>query len=320
MDEAPPVSLIRADHATADAGDVPRLCKSWLDNEYCQIDPGRFEGHLREAVIGNTRIIEETQNRTVLKRGEIRSDRCHFAFARSFGGAGRCDDQLLTSTSFSFVPSGEFDILIPPSSIVLISVNREEFMTAAALEGHWIEGSERHPLTWEMPGRHPLAAVADVLLTQDATPLHSQSTLDAGYLNTVLFDTLLATLDNPLRKETRVATGHANAYRIARAACEFVDSVRNNPLTVLDICRALNVSRRTLQHCFAEIYGIAPLAYLRRVRLNRARRDLSMASNDQVSITSVATHWGFWHLGRFSSDYRRLFGELPSDTLRRALA
>jgi hypothetical protein len=27
--------------------------------------------------------------------------------------------------------------------------------------------------------------------------------------------------------------------------------------------------------------------------------------------------WSFWHLGRFSSSYRALFKELPSETLKR---
>lgn len=116
MNNARPLSLVCTDYFTADAGDVPHLCSSWLDNEYFQIDPGRFEGRLTEAVIGDTRVLEETQNRAVLKRGEISGDRCHFAFARSFGGAGHCGDRMLTSTSFSYLPSGEFDILIPPIS------------------------------------------------------------------------------------------------------------------------------------------------------------------------------------------------------------
>lgn len=318
MTKDSPVSLVRTDHATADADEVPRLVRSWLDNEYYQLDAGRFEGRLREAALGNTRIIEETQNRTVLKRGTIAEDRCHFCFARSFGGAGRYDDQYLTSTSFSFVPSGEFDIQIPPSSIVLISVNREEFMNVASQEGHWIESDERRPLTWEMPGRHPLAEAVDILLEQNPAAPGAAGMVDAGYLSAVLFDRILATLDHPLRQEARVTMGRQKAYHTVRAAREFIDSVRDEPLTVFDLCRALNVSRRTLQYSFTEIHGIAPLSYLRRVRLNRARRDLAQPRDNQTSVASVAMDWGFWHLSRFARDYHHLFGEFPSDTLRRA--
>jgi len=35
-------------------------------------------------------------------------------------------------------------------------------------------------------------------------------------------------------------------------------------------------------------------------------------------VKDVVAHWGFWHLSRFSAEYRALFGELPSDTLKRA--
>lgn len=72
-----PVSLLRSDHATTDAGELPRLNANWSDSEYVQMDEGRFEGRLRQAIIGNTRVMEETQNRTVLKRGAIDAGRCY---------------------------------------------------------------------------------------------------------------------------------------------------------------------------------------------------------------------------------------------------
>jgi AraC family ethanolamine operon transcriptional activator len=34
-------------------------------------------------------------------------------------------------------------------------------------------------------------------------------------------------------------------------------------------------------------------------------------------VGQVAGDWGFYHLGQFSRDYRRLFGESPSATLAR---
>jgi AraC-like DNA-binding protein len=315
-----PIPLIRTDHATADVGELPRLNANWSDSEYCQMDAGRFEGRLRQAIIGNTRVMEETQNRTVLKRGAIDAGRCNFAFACGLGGTGRYGEKLLTSSSFSFLPGGEFDIQLPPSSIVVVSLDCREFMAAAALAGHWIEGNERRSFTWDMPTLRPLTALVEDLLAQDPASPHGQNALDAGYLTAMLFECLLIAMDDPSRKENRGTMSHVNAYCAVRTAREFIDSIPNDPLTVLDLCRALGVSRRTLQRSFAEIHGIAPLAYLRYVRLNRARRDLLQACDAWTSVANVATHWGFWHLGRFSLDYRRLFGELPSDTLRRALS
>jgi AraC-like DNA-binding protein len=52
------------------------------------------------------------------------------------------------------------------------------------------------------------------------------------------------------------------------------------------------------------------MTYLRTVRLERVRQDLL---NDATlsSVTAAALRWGFAHLGRFSVEYRRAFGECP---------
>ena len=54
-------------------------------------------------------------------------------------------------------------------------------------------------------------------------------------------------------------------------------------------------------------------------RLDGARRELRTGRADTV-IATVANRWGFWHMGKFAADDRRSFGELPSETLRRATA
>ena len=40
--------------------------------------------------------------------------------------------------------------------------------------------------------------------------------------------------------------------------------------------------------------------------------------DDATTVTDTATKLNFFHFGRFSSQYRQLFGETPSETLRRA--
>jgi AraC family ethanolamine operon transcriptional activator len=40
-------------------------------------------------------------------------------------------------------------------------------------------------------------------------------------------------------------------------------------------------------------------------------------AQDYDSIIELAGIHGFWHMGQFAADYRRIYGELPSDTLKR---
>ncbi|MDF7822944.1 helix-turn-helix domain-containing protein [Pontiellaceae bacterium B12227] len=82
--------------------------------------------------------------------------------------------------------------------------------------------------------------------------------------------------------------------------------------TIKELCKLTKVSKRTLEYAFQEHYGILPKAYINAMRLNGARRVLRTTN----SVADAANAWGFWHMGQFAKDYRKLFGELPSETLR----
>jgi AraC family ethanolamine operon transcriptional activator len=100
-----------------------------------------------------------------------------------------------------------------------------------------------------------------------------------------------------------------------RRALSFIADRADEPLTVRELCQASGVSERTLQYAFREYFGVTPKAYLTAIRLNGARRELRDAGSDTV-IADVANRSDFWHMGGFAADYRRFFGELPSQTLR----
>lgn len=80
---------------------------------------------------------------------------------------------------------------------------------------------------------------------------------------------------------------------------------------------AVHLSVRSLQEGFARDAGMPPMAYLQQVRLRRARERLREASPTTTTVAAVASGLGVSHLGRFAAAYRRAFGELPSETLRR---
>ncbi len=88
-------------------------------------------------------------------------------------------------------------------------------------------------------------------------------------------------------------------------------------LTITQLCEAANVSERTLEYAFRERYGLTPKSYAVMYRLNSARKQLRQSTPDKYRVCDVARKHGFWHMGKFSSDYRKLFSELPSQTLRR---
>lgn len=87
-------------------------------------------------------------------------------------------------------------------------------------------------------------------------------------------------------------------------------------ITLTGLASACGVPERTLLRQFQRFVGLAPLAYLRRLRLNTAKSELASAQNNDA-ISDIAMRCGFSHLGRFATEYRRLFGETPSTTRQR---
>jgi AraC-like DNA-binding protein len=84
-----------------------------------------------------------------------------------------------------------------------------------------------------------------------------------------------------------------------------------------DLCRETGASERTLEYAFREHFGVTPKAYLQAVRLHQVRGELRAANPAFARVSDVANRWGFWHMGQFAADYRKMFGELPSQTLKR---
>jgi len=89
-------------------------------------------------------------------------------------------------------------------------------------------------------------------------------------------------------------------------------------LHVAALSRTLAASERTLRKAFKNTYGLPPCRHLRMLRLSRVRRALLSAHDRVLTVTEIATDFGFAELGRFSVEYRKVFGESPSQTLSRA--
>ena len=100
----------------------------------------------------------------------------------------------------------------------------------------------------------------------------------------------------------------------------FVRDHLDDPVSVAELSRIAGVSERTLRAAFHDVVGISPKRYALTQRLQAAHEALQRADPHSTTVTDVAMTFGFFELGRFAGRYRHTFGEVPSRTLRQALA
>ena len=91
-------------------------------------------------------------------------------------------------------------------------------------------------------------------------------------------------------------------------------TVRQN---IEQICCELGITSRSLRYDFQHYFGTSPRRYLKLRRLYLVRAALLHADPETASVTRIAAHYGISEFGRFAGEYRLLFGELPSQTLKR---
>jgi transcriptional regulator GlxA family with amidase domain len=104
--------------------------------------------------------------------------------------------------------------------------------------------------------------------------------------------------------------------RDVKYAIQYMEANLEAPITLDDILEVAGVPGRTLFKHFHDWRGISPMRYLRNARFRQAREALRRAG-PEATVTEIAMNCGFAHMGRFSVEYRKRFGESPSETLRR---
>ena len=116
--------------------------------------------------------------------------------------------------------------------------------------------------------------------------------------------------------EKMPATSGAAGNHHLRRAEDYIRSHLREEFSLLDLIEAVGTSPSTMLRTFNAHYGIPPMQYVKRLRLEAVRRSLLAADPQNGTVGRVASEFGFRQLGRFSAEYRSVFGELPSVTLR----
>lgn len=104
---------------------------------------------------------------------------------------------------------------------------------------------------------------------------------------------------------------------IIRRCIDLLEERDDQSVSVEEMAVACHVSERTLRTAFNEYFAASPARYFKVRKLNRIHRSLRVADPAEVSVTDILVDHGVWEFGRCAAQYRQLFGELPSQTLKK---
>jgi AraC-like DNA-binding protein len=200
-------------------------------------------------------------------------------------------------------------IPLPALRQVLEGLLQRPLDAALTFEPH-MDATNGDQAAWWRMVRYLLAEMG-----QGGPLLNHQHT--AGDLEQALLKGLLLSQPHNFSQDLAEALRPSCPQYLLRARQFIHDNVRED-IALEDIERAAGVSRYKLFDGFKQHFGHAPMAYLKKCRLEAVRRDL-LADRSGRNVSSVAMNWGFSHLGRFANDYKQLFGETPSQTLKRVV-
>jgi AraC family ethanolamine operon transcriptional activator len=287
---------------------------------YDQISHGCFTGKLTHVQMPGLRIVRESASCALRQRGQMGQGHYGFAMTLEQRGDAYFNGQRLDGESMMIGRSEDLDLASPAHfSMVAVVVDREllgplwERMYQKPLTSwldHQVVVQTRPGVAEGLRGTH-----LELLSRVIASPQVLNDALAVRQMrDAVLIEWIEAI---PAKVDVSGLKTAKARKRVVDRACEAMLSQPDQPQTILQVCSHIGASPRKLEYCFRDVLGTSPVKYLRAVRLNGVRRDLKRQGESQVCVQDIAAHWGFWHLGDFSADYKRQFSELPSETLRR---
>jgi AraC family ethanolamine operon transcriptional activator len=305
--------------AAVNSIDDLRVPVDGTDCEIVQLGSGRFAGRLTRASIGDLAFSLGSFSLPIRATGVLSGTRLTIGALLRSAKPVKSWSGTLHPGSIIVFPPGADHYTVYPGSAAFAALSLDSIELAMIL-GHECELSD--PDCWSRGCRATGRCAADRIeqrLLLIMAQLAKQDTLTpslADFLKRSVVDTFAVHLLD--MDGASPAPVIASTFNIVKDAENYVDLRAHRAVHISEICTSLNISRRTLHRAFDDVLGIGPSAFLRQKRLCSVHSALRRLDPRETRVTEVATEFGFLELGRFSQYYRRLFGEYPNETLRRA--
>lgn len=285
-------------HSYEDLEQLQACFEGW-DVELIQLGPRRQTGWTSLAALPSSRVVRVHAGRSVVVRGTTSAlDECLLLSLQE--AAIRWRGQPISGNRFALAGRrARIDLFLPYDATLCV-------ITAAA-------GVRPSARRMQLLTATPECIAALLGCVQSATENEHAARRDID-------EALVAQVRNALATsvptpETSMRTQRAAAVA---CACRFIDSYLSKPIGLAELCTHCGVGVRTLEYGFRQFYDATPIGFIKSQRLSRTHAALARAGAQPTSISATARRLGFTHMGQYAQDYRALFGESPTMTLRRA--
>ena len=316
----PPVASSFAIRRSFDESEEMAQFLGGWDLDLTQIDAGRFKGEHLIAVDGPVIVQEGRSSPSLVQRGAAPGEPtfCILGHAGSRMGVNGQDmsgDQMLLVR-----PGEEIHVRTEPSFHVFTVTVEEQYLRSVARSLD-LEGAVDHHAgkQFTRPAKDLAATLRGQLLrwSQAMAMLgDSPSEEHRRRMDLHVVRAIIGTLAREVGGES--CDAHRALGRVVGGVEAAIARRPRHAYRVDELAKAVGTSERTLRRAIQAWYGVSPNQLIRTRRLHGARTALRMRGPDRTRVTSTALNWGFTHLGRFSNDYKHLFGERPSETLAAA--
>lgn len=292
---------------------------SGWDLDFRQLSAGRLSGRVRVLTGAHCTAMRVDLNQAYHQVGQISPDRLAFGLPHpSCGEFNWCRSRVEGGDILNFNQEGGFDgtsgksfsgcalsferkSLEELAEILALRVNLDDLSHCGGTLSKANEETERLRAQFALAFQRASRRGSD-------GPLEASSLLGTGAAESIL--RLIARSSGERPRSVQPARRSA-----LRRALEVLEAPENFPITVAQLCAMVGVSAPSLYRAFREELGVSPKQYIQSRVLSAVRSEL-VAATPGTQINDIANAWGIWHMGKFAADYRNMFGELPSETLR----
>jgi len=283
-----------------------------------QLEPGPIEGWIQSTPIGMLHINAGSLSRTTLYEGTYTRNMINIGFILNPGSTaivrGHEYDAGTLAIDVGNIPIHE---TFPPH-MVWAGINCPEAFLRKELNPYrrLLQTIKHLTLTGPRKQLEPLIRLTHHCLNKKGGFRRKEADRISKLFITAICDLLSLRLDETANR-LLYAEGDKFLMHMVEVSYQLARKNPRRTIRLSEISKVTGMKSRTLQKFFHEMYGMGPTTYFRVRRLNQVRSTLTKEDPSSTNVSQVARQWGFTHMGRLSINYKRMFGESPSETLAR---